>query len=53
MLALSASGGYFAMELTNAMFGLLTHAILYAVILALVTHLSRPVAEGDAEAHAL
>ncbi|HTM79251.1 MAG TPA: O-antigen ligase family protein [Devosia sp.] len=44
LLALSASGGYFAMGLTNAMFGLLTHTILYAVMLALVTHLSRPAA---------
>lgn len=49
LLAICTSVGYFAMGLTNAMFGILTPTILYAVTLAVITHLTMSAGTGEAE----
>jgi len=45
-LALTMNVGYFAMGLTNAMFGILSQTVLYGFCLALVVHFAMWEAEG-------
>lgn len=48
-LGATASVGYLSMGLTNAMFGILTQTVVYAVILALIAALAQPalLAQGE------
>lgn len=47
-LATTLSVGYFAMGLTNAMIGILTQTVLYAVLVAILTHFARHPTETGA-----